>query len=363
MKFKGGSSPTGDRIHASASKGVTSLGREAWLYVAFPDGRVRCHLCSHQCTIADDKLGVCKVRKNVAGRLFSLSYGQIISQQVDPIEKKPLYHYYPGTGSYSIATAGCNFGCRWCQNWHISQAEVVQPLPPTQWITPEDVVADALSTRCKSIAYTYTEPTIFFEFSYDTARLAHEAGLANLYVTNGYMSEEMLNVFQGYLDGANVDLKAFRDETYKKLVGARLQPVLDRLIKLKEMGIWVEVTTLLVTGINDDPAEIRDIAGFIAGQLGSDTPWHISRFFPTYRMTDRASTPVATLRRAREIGGEEGLKYVYVGNVHDTSGNDTLCPSCGQVLIRRYGYSIRVEGLVRGSCMSCGESIAGVWMD
>jgi pyruvate formate lyase activating enzyme len=339
------------------------LGHEAWLYEVYPDGKVRCHLCSHRCKIADGKLGVCKVRKNVAGTLYALSYGQILSQQVDPIEKKPLYHFYPGTGSYSIATAGCNFHCQWCQNWHISQVEKVQQLPPDRQVDPEEIVADAINTGSRSIAYTYTEPTIFFEFSCDTARLAHEAGLVNVYVTNGYMSDEMLTVFQGYLDGANVDLKSFRDQTYRRLIGARLQPVLDSLITMKGLGIWVEVTTLLVTGINDDPQEIREIAAFIAQELGSETPWHISRFFPTYKMTERASTPLATLRRAYEIGMEEGLLYVYVGNVLDAGGNDTICPGCGRILIHRYGYAVRVEGFSGGCCTHCGEQIAGVWMD
>ena len=226
-------------------------------------------------------------------------------------------------------------------------------------VSPEQVVAAAQRTGCRSIAYTYTEPTVFFEYAYDTARLTHEAGLANIYVTNGYMTEEMLETFQPYLDAANVDLKAFHDETYRTYVGARLQPVLDSLKVMKRLGIWLEVTTLVIPGINDDPAELRDAANFVAQELGVETPWHISRFFPAYKMTDVPPTPVSTLQRAQKIGLEAGLKYVYVGNVPDDGSQDTTCPGCGRVLIRRHGFltSSRVR---RGCCPDCGASIAGI---
>jgi pyruvate formate lyase activating enzyme len=304
-------------------------------------------------------MGVCQVRQNIDGTLYALSYGQVISQCVDPIEKKPLYHFYPGSKAYSIATLGCNFHCKWCQNWHISQIQEGHRVVVDRFVAPKEIVADAQATGSRSIAYTYTEPTVFFEYAYDTAQLAHDAGLANIFVTNGYMSGDMLDLFQNTLDGANVDLKAFRKKTYQQLIGARLQTILDNLVKMKEIGIWLEVTTLIVPDVNDDPGELQDIARFLSHELGPDTPWHISRFFPYYRFTDRPPTPLATLQRAQEIGLGAGLQYVYVGNVAD--GNETICPGCGRVLIRRYGYAVRVEGLDQGCCADCGTPIAGVW--
>ncbi len=335
--------------------------KEAMFYEKLSDDRVRCHLCAHRCAIPDGKKGICRVRENQGGTLYTLVYGRTIAQHVDPVEKKPLFHFYPGTTAYSVATPGCNFRCRWCQNWEISQMPREQDLITGDEASPEQIVAVAQRAGCQSIAYTYTEPTVFFEYTYDTARLAHEAGLANIYITNGYMTEEMLEVFHPYLDAANVDLKAFRDETYRKYVGARLQPVLDSLKVMKRLGIWLEVTTLVIPGLNDDPAELRDAAQFVAQELGADTPWHISRFFPAYRMTDVLSTPVETLRQAQEIGLAEGLRYVYVGNVPDEE--NTLCHHCGRLLIRRAGYSI-LENHVQpdGKCPDCGTPVAGVGM-
>jgi pyruvate formate lyase activating enzyme len=226
--------------------------------------------------------------------------------------------------------------------------------------SPAQIVAATRQAGCRSIAYTYTEPTIFFEYACDTARLAHEAGLANIYVTNGYMTEEMLETFHPYLDAANVDLKAFRDETYRKYVGARLQPVLDAMKVIKRLGIWLEVTTLVIPGINDDPAELREAARFVAQELGVDTPWHISRFFPAYQMPDVPPTPLSTLHRAREIGLEEGLRYIYIGNVRDEES--TYCYECGQLLIARSGFYV-MNNLVRdGRCPECGATVAGVGM-
>ncbi len=335
--------------------------REAALYEKLPDGRVRCALCAHRCVIAEGKRGVCAVRENRGGTLVSLVYGRLIARHVDPIEKKPLFHVLPGTPSYSIATVGCNFHCRWCQNADISQMPRDRNLIVGDFASPRAVVADAVRTRCASIAYTYTEPTIFFEYAYDTAVLAREAGLANVYVTNGYMTGEMLDAFHPYLDAANVDLKSFRDDTYRSYTGARLQPVLDSLKAMRRLGIWVEVTTLVVPGVNDDPAELRDIATFIAEELSVDVPWHVSRFHPTYRLIDRPPTPVETLRRAREIGAEAGLHYVYVGNVWEEGSEDTVCPACGARLIRRHGFSVRLNRVRDGRCPDCEATIAGLW--
>ena len=344
--------------------------KEAMLYEQLEDGRVRCGLCAHRCTIADGKRGVCQVRENRDGTLVTLVYGRVIAQHVDPIEKKPLLHFYPGTTAYSIATVGCNFRCQWCQNAEISQMVRERHLIMGQEARPEDIVAAARRAGCRSIAYTYTEPTVFFEYAYDTARLAQGSGngnrdgLANVYVTNGYMTAgagEMLETFAPYLDAANVDLKAFRDETYRTYAGARLQPVLDSLIAMKRLGIWVEVTTLVVPGINDDPAELEDAARFVAQELGEETPWHISRFFPAYDMTGVPPTPVSTLQRAQEIGLGAGLRYVYVGNVAGEA--NTSCHECGRLLIRRSGYWI-LEHHVQsdGSCPHCGTLVGGVGM-
>ncbi|MGK7878319.1 MAG: AmmeMemoRadiSam system radical SAM enzyme [Xenococcaceae cyanobacterium] len=337
--------------------------KEAMLYERLPDSRVRCNLCAHCCLIADGKKGICQVRENQGGTLYTLVYGRTISQNVDPVEKKPLFHFYPGSTAYSIATPGCNFRCAWCQNWEISQMPREQHLISGYEATPEQIVAVAQRCGCRSIAYTYTEPTIFFEYAYDTARLAHGAGLANIYVTNGYMSAEMLEAFQPYLDGANIDLKAFRDATYRRYVGARLQPVLDSLKTIKRLGIWLEVTTLVIPGINDDLAELRDVVQFVAQELGTDTPWHISRFFPDYKLADVPPTPLETLYQARKIGLEEGLKYVYIGNVLGEDSKNTVCPGCGKVLIRRHGFSVAVNRIWDGRCPDCGCVIAGVGME
>ena len=336
--------------------------KEALLYEKLSDGRVRCNLCAHRCVIKDGERGICQVRENHGGTLYTLVYGRTIAHYVDPVEKKPLFHFYPGSTAYSIATPGCNFRCRWCQNWEISQMPRERHLIMGQEASPEQIVAAAKHAGCRSIAYTYTEPTVFFQYAYDTARLAHEAGLANIYVTNGYMTKEMLETFRPYLDAANVDLKAFRDKTYRKYVGARLQPVLDNLKTMKRLGIWLEVTTLVIPGVNDDDGELKDAAEFVANELGVDTPWHISRFFPAYKMTDVPPTPLETLQRAREIGLAAGLYYVYVGNVPGEA--NTVCHECGKTLIRRSGYRI-LENHVQldGRCPDCGTPVAGVFQN
>jgi pyruvate formate lyase activating enzyme len=336
------------------------MAKEALLYEKLPDNRVRCHLCAHRCLIAEGGLGICQVRENENGTLYTLVYGRTISQHVDPIEKKPLYHFYPGSTAYSIATPGCNFRCAWCQNWEISQMPRLEHLIAGYEASPEQLVEQAQQAGCQSIAYTYTEPTIFFEYAYDTACLAQAAGLANVFITNGYMTAEMLETIAPYLDAANVDLKAFRDQTYRKYIGARLQPVLDSLKKLKQLGIWLEVTTLVIPGINDDSTELQDIATFIAQELGVDTPWHISRFFPDYKLTDVPVTALGALYRARDIGLAAGLRYVYVGNVPEAEGQDTHCPGCGQTLIQRSSLTMLENHIQQGCCPACGYVIPGV---
>jgi len=332
---------------------------EARLYDRLENRRVQCHLCAHRCRISEGGRGICAVRENRNGTLYSLVYGRTVSQHIDPIEKKPLAHFYPGTTAYSIATVGCNFHCEWCQNANISQMPRETGLIVGERAAPEEIVSAAKRARCRSIAYTYTEPTVFFEYAYDTARLARQDGIANVYVTNGFMTEEMLKAFDGYLDAANVDLKAFRDETYRRYVGGRLQPVLDSLKLMKDLGIWVEVTTLVVPDINDDDEELRDAARFVAQELGPETPWHISRFFPGYQLRHVPPTPVRTLNRALEIGEEEGLRYIFAGNVPGEA--NTECHACGELLIRRAGYRILGNRVAPGQvCPNCGTPVAGV---
>lgn len=336
--------------------------KEASLYKKLEGNRVRCHLCSHFCLIEDGKRGICQVRENREGTLYTLVYGRTIAQHVDPIEKKPLYHFYPGSRSFSIATPGCNFRCGWCQNADISQMPAAQRTTVGRPARPEDIVAQAESAACASIAYTYTEPTIFFEYARDTAERAKEAGLANVFVTNGYMSPQALDEIKPVLDAANVDLKSFRDEVYQKHVGARLAPIRTNLVRMKELGVWVEVTSLIIPDINDDPGELREAARFIAQEMGRDTPWHLSRFHPSYEFDHVPPTPVETLRLAAEIGAEEGLHYVYLGNVGGAN-QTTVCPACNEPVIERRGYgrpTIRLRG---AACAKCGEPIAGVGLN
>lgn len=330
------------------------------LYEKLASGRVRCDLCEHRCVIADGEWGRCQVRKNRNGTLYTVVYGRAIWHEVDRVENKPLFHFWPGSTTYSIGTAGCNFHCRWCRNWSISQSSDKPRFSVNQMLSPTQVVAAALRANCQSIAFTYTEPTVFFECAYDTARLGHEAGLANTLATNGYISGDALEAIRGYLDAVNVDLKAFRDDTYRQYTGGRLKPVLSRLAAIARLGIWLEVTTPIVPGVNDDREELKDIAAFVANELGVDTPWHIGRFFPAYKMANRPPTPLATLHRARDIGYEAGLRYVYVGNTSEEQ--NTLCHHCGHLLVRRDGNGT-VEQSVQadGRCPSCGTRAAGLW--
>lgn len=334
--------------------------KDAMLWAPLAGGKVACALCSHRCVIASKKTGICAVRQNREGKLVTIVYGEVIAAHVDPIEKKPLYHFYPGSQAFSIAAAGCNFRCSFCQNWEISQAPRREGgALRGQRLSPDDIVREAKAQGCRSISYTYTEPTIFFEYAYDTARLAKEAGLANNFVTNGYMTEEALTTIRPYLDAANVDLKAFQDETYRKVCGARLEPVLDSIRLMKKLGIWIEVTTLVVPGMNDSPEELTAIARFIAG-VDPDIPWHISRFHPDYEYTDAPPTPVKTLRAAYEVGRKAGLRYLYVGNIQGES-EDTLCPKCGQILVRRRGFLVAENKLAGNRCPFCDGPIAGVF--
>jgi pyruvate formate lyase activating enzyme len=312
--------------------------------------------------IKNAERGICGVRENSGGILNTLVYGKLIARQIDPIEKKPLFHFMPGSLSYSIATAGCNFKCLFCQNADISQLPSnYNGLITGDNFTPEYIVSAAIRGNCRSISYTYTEPTVFFEFALNTSRLASEKGLKNIFVTNGYMTKEALAMIRPFLDAANVDLKAYNNEFYRKMCGARLENVKETLIDMKSSGLFLEITTLLIPGLNDDKKELEELAGFIAESLGTETPWHISRFHPTYRLLDRPSTPLKTLLAARKTGLDCGLKYVYMGNVPGEEGESTFCYKCGKMLIERIGFYIKRNKVDQGLCPHCGAQIDGVW--
>lgn len=336
---------------------------EAMLYNKEDARSVRCNLCRHGCLIDDGKYGICNVRFNDAGTLYSIFYGKPIAMAVDPIEKKPLFHYKPGSKAYSIATPGCNFQCSFCQNWDISQyGRAPGVRVPEKEIEPAVIVSQAKAGGCSSISYTYTEPTIFFEYAYDCAVLAKREGIGGNFVTNGYMTREALDIIRPYLDAANVDLKAFRKDTYRKVMKGQLDGVLDSIKYMKELGIWIEVTTLVVPGMNDSEKELKDIANFLV-QVGRDIPWHISRFVPHFQMDDVSPTPMKTLKMAYEIGQKAGLRYVYMGNVPGDESENTFCYECKRKLIERDGFYVRANHItIRGECPSCRAKIDGVQM-
>jgi pyruvate formate lyase activating enzyme len=334
--------------------------KEAYLYEKLEDRKVRCYLCNHRCLIKDGLKGICGVRENRGGTLFSLVYGQVIARHVDPIEKKPLFHFLPGTSSYSIATVGCNFKCLFCQNADISQMPHDSRQIRGEEMTPEIVLEEAVRSRSATISYTYTEPTIFFEFALDIARPASSRGLRSIFVSNGYMTEECLREIYPNLHGANVDLKGFSDKYYKEVCGAKLEPVLKTLELMRKMGIWVEVTTLLVPGLNDSKEELEQLAKFLVN-LDPDIPWHISRFHPTYRLMNIRPTPPESIRKAKDIGYEAGLKYVYTGNLPGDEGEKTFCHQCKELLIDRYGFYVRKNVIANSRCPKCSAEIPGVW--
>ncbi len=330
------------------------------LYDKLGGGRVRCRVCSHCCTIEPGLRGICAVRENVDGTLVSLVAGRLIARDIDPIEKKPLYHFYPGTRAYSIASVGCNFTCLNCQNHYISQYPRVHAGRVVgDRIPAEEVVADAVTNGCHSIAYTYTEPTISIEYALEVMRLARTERLSNAWVSNGYFTEETFSEIAPYLDAINVDLKGISDRVYHEVVGANVRPVLDTIERVSEAGIWLEVTTLVIPGVNDTPEELRWIAEAIVG-ISPRIPWHVSRFFPAFRLVDRPATPVETLEQAVRIGREAGLQHVYLGNVPG-EGEETRCAACGERLIERSGYRIRENRMNEGTCPACGKPVAGVW--
>jgi len=334
--------------------------KEAMFYEELEENAVRCHLCPHHCKINESKRGICGVRENRGGVLYSLVYGKIVARGIDPIEKKPFFHFHPGSEAYSIATVGCNFRCKNCQNFEISQMpKEGQRQIAGEDASPEEIVAAAKRYGCRSIAYTYTEPTIFFEFAYDTARLAHKEGICNTFITNGHITEEAIRTLAPYLDAVNVDLKGLSEDMYQRICGGHLKPVQDAIKLYKSLGVWVEVTTLVIPTLNDSEEDFRGIAEFIKS-VGVDIPWHISQFYPTYKLTHLPPTPVTTLREARDIGLDVGLRYVYEGNVPGEGGENTYCYRCGELLIRRYGFQIRENKIRDSRCPSCDARIDGI---
>jgi pyruvate formate lyase activating enzyme len=335
--------------------------KEAMLYNPLEDGKVQCALCNHGCVISSSKRGVCGVRENRGGTLYTLVYGRAISLHVDPIEKKPLFHLFPGSTSFSMAAVGCNFRCLQCQNHEISQMPRDQDgRVEGSEVSPSKIISLTKQYGCRSISYTYTEPTIYFEYAFDIARQASQEGIKNIFVTNGYMTEEALKTIQPYLHAANVDLKSFKEKFYKEICGAKLKPVLENLKRMREMGIWVEITTLVIPTLNDSDEEFAEIAQFIVS-LGPEVPWHISAFYPTYKMLNLPRTSASSLHRAREIGIKAGLRYVYCGNIPGEEGEDTFCPHCGRRLIERIGFQVTKNDVVRGACSHCHQKIDGIW--
>jgi len=359
---------------------------KARFYKTLANGEVLCTLCPHDCHIADGGRGACGVRYNKNGVLYTLVYNRVVSRSVEPVEKKPLYHFYPGSTAYSIATVGCSLRCAFCQNWQISQwpkehlpkrvsssgkvetqesicpqlADLEKAIPGER-VTPEAIVEAALAAGATSIAYTYTEPTIFYELAYDTAVLAREHGLKNIFVTSGYINEAPLRELATVLDAVNVDLKFFKEESYRHISRVRLQPILDAIRLYHELGVWVEVTTLVVPGVNDSDKELKAIAEFVHS-VGVEIPWHVSQFYPAHKMLDRPITPMETLRRAGDIGRSTGLRYIYEGNVPGETSENTFCYNCNKLLIDRYGFHVRANYISSGCCPDCGALIDGVGM-
>lgn len=324
------------------------------------DGSVRCKLCPHVCLLQDGEVGICHARQNTGGTLYTLAYGNPCSVSIDPIEKKPLFHFRPGAAILSLATAGCNFHCLNCQNWQISQA-----FPDdfgSYRLSPKEVVETALSRNVKLIAFTYTEPTIFYEYMYDIAVLARKNGIKTVMVSNGFINPQPLSDLCPYLDAANVDLKCFDNAAYRQLTGGSLHPVMETLKTLKKNHVWLEITNLLIPGFNDDEKMIREMCKWLIDNGFSDTPLHFSRFFPTYKLNDTPPTPEKRLFKAKEIAEETGIRYVYIGNVSHTNGENTFCPACKNLLVERKGFSVTKNRIAGGKCSFCGEEIAGDWL-
>lgn len=332
--------------------------KEALFWKKRNDKKVQCQLCPRNCVILDKKRGDCRVRENRNGKLYSLVYGESCAVAVDPIEKKPLFHFLPDSSVYSIGTAGCNLHCKFCQNWTTSQANPEDVYADK--LSPAEIVKNAVDSKCKSIAYTYNEPIVYYEYVIDTAKLAKKQKIKNVVVCNGFINKEPLDEWCKYIDAANIDLKGFSDKYYKEITGAWLEPVLETIKTLHEKGVWLELTNLLIPTLNDDTKTIKKMCKWILTNLGPDIPLHFSAFYPCYLMKNIAATPNATVLKAREIALKEGLNYVYAGNIRTEEEENTYCPECGKLLIKRNGFSVDKNNLNKGKC-SCGHKIPGVW--
>lgn len=332
---------------------------EAKYYSKLGNKVIQCHICPNNCTVPNGGKGFCGTRINVEGKYYSLVYASPVAVHIDPIEKKPLSHVLPGTMTYSIATAGCNFGCLYCQNWQISQAK--PEVAEHQTLYPKDIVRLAREAHCPSISYTYTEPTIFYEYMLETAKLAKAKGLKNFYHSNGYINQPPLKELLKYLDGAVIDLKGFSEKFYQEMCKGHLAPVLETLKTIKKSGKWLEIVNLIIPGKNDDPKMIKEMCQWIKANLGDEVPVYFSAFTPLYQLKDVPPTPVKTLEGAAAVAKGVGLKFVYIGNVYGHSGENTYCPKCGRVLIKRSGYTILENNIIKGKCKFCGYKVPGIW--
>ncbi len=324
--------------------------KECFFYEKLKDGVVKCTACNHYCTINEGRNGICGVRKNISGKLFLMVYGRVVSKNIDPVEKKPLYHFFPGTNVYSVGTIGCNFKCRFCQNWEISQEKDYELGDD---LSPEMIVKQAIDSKCKSIAYTYNEPTVAIEYWMDVMKLAKKKGLKNIWVSNGYMSKEALNKISKFIDAMNIDLKSFNDDFYKTECKAKLSPVLETIKLAKSLGIWVEITTLLIPGKNDSAKEVEKIAKFIKS-VDESMPLHLSRYFPSF-LSKQPPTPIQSMRNAYGIA-KKYLINVYLGNI--ASSNDTICPNCKKTIIKRIGYNSLIH-VKNSKCEYCKSKVEG----
>ena len=321
---------------------------------------VQCLLCPRKCVLGTGQRGVCTVRICKDGKLYTLGYGNPVAIHIDPIEKKPFFHVAPGEPVYSLAVAGCNMRCIFCQNWQISQSRPDET--QNYALSPENVVSEAIQNKCKFIAYTYTEPTVFYEYMLDIAKVARQKGIKNTMHTCGYINPEPLKELLKYMDAVNVDLKGFSEEFYAKIgLMAQLEPVLDTLKAIKKQGVWLEITNLLIPGFNDDPAKIKEMCVWIKDNLGPDVPLHFSRFMPAFKLENLPPTPVEKLKEAYDIAKAAGLKYVYIGNLPGAPEESTYCPRCGKVVVKRQGYQIQEDNIIKSKCKFCGYTIAGEW--
>jgi len=346
-------------LNEKRGEGKNHTGKKAMYWEPLREKKIRCRLCPHECITRPGERGICQVRENRDGVYYSVNYGKVVAMNNDPIEKKPLFHYKPGSYAFSIATAGCNIRCQFCQNWEISQ------FPPEEvkylYLSPNDVVELALRKGSSSIAFTYSEPIIFYEYMYDIAKLAKERGIGGVMISNGFINPTPMRELTKVLDAVKIDFKSFKESFYTKICQGHLRPVLDTLLLLKKEGIWFEIVVLIIPTLNDSEIEIKSMSRWIKQNLGTDVPLHFTRFHPTYRMTHLPPTPVSTLEKAHDIAVAEGLHFVYIGNVPGHPYENTYCVKTKKVLIRRIGFRVIENHIKNGKCPYCGNKVPGVW--